>query len=458
MVKKTKSSRTPKQSTSKACSECIGDVYLRKVAIRFGTDDMCTYCCRMRKTITVYNLAVHIKRLFDDHFIIKSDNQDISKPEFIRNRIGNVSDIIQKYAKVTKMLANDVQRELMTIPRNRKNSFIKRNNPFGKLARYERRKINSHYWDSLWLELRKTIMKENRLFNKKAENILNSIFKNTLDTGSHKRYKVSAIVEIGPHTKTKRLFRAREFQDDETLHVALCHPDRELGPPPSSKASSGRMNAHGIAVFYGATNIDVAIAEIRPAVGSRVIIAKFSIIRKLRLLDVAKLQSIFNTDSMFRPSHKRILEKREFISSLCERMSAPVMPQDQSTDYLVTQAISDYLSELRDLNSIDGLIYRSAQKGSEAKNVVLFYKASRVKFRMEPTKVRVFKDFEYIPDSDSEVVYYVYESISSRHEREGVKDEREPSLRLRSSSIFVRHIESVDFNTRPQVVRRHKEK
>lgn len=458
MVKRTKPPGAPKQKTTKVCSECIGDVYLKKVVIRFGSYDMCTYCNKINKTISADNLAIHIKRFFDDHFILKSDNQHILNHEFAGNKVGNVSGIIQKYAKVTKILADDIQSELMKIPRSRYNNFIQKNNPFSKLTRYERKRIDSHYWDSLWSELRKTIMKENRSFNKKAEEILNSIFRNTLSTGSGKRRKMRAIVEIGPHTKIKKLFRAREFQDDKALYDALCHPDRELGPPPSSKASSGRMNAGGVSVFYGATNVDVAIAEIRPAVGSRVIIARFSIIRKLRLLDVAKLQTILRTDSMFRPSHKRILEKIEFISSLCERMSAPVMPRDQSTDYLVTQAISDYLSELKHLSSIDGLIYRSAQKGSDATNVVLFYKASRVKFRMKPAKTRVFQDLEYIPDSDSDIVYYVYESISRRHEKERERDERKPSLRLRSSSILVRYISSVDFNTRPQVVQRRKER
>ena len=43
------------------------------------------------------------------------------------------------------------------------------------------------------------------------------------------------------------------------------------------------MNAKGISTFYGATNEDIALAEVRPPVGSQVAIARFDIIRPLLL-------------------------------------------------------------------------------------------------------------------------------------------------------------------------------
>ena len=39
------------------------------------------------------------------------------------------------------------------------------------------------------------------------------------------------------------------------------------------------MNAQGIAVFYGAGDVETALAEVRPPVGSRVVTAEFEIIR-----------------------------------------------------------------------------------------------------------------------------------------------------------------------------------
>jgi len=49
------------------------------------------------------------------------------------------------------------------------------------------------------------------------------------------------------------------------------------------------MNARGVSVFYGAIDPRVALAEVRPPVGSRVAVARFEIIRPLRLLDLNAL-------------------------------------------------------------------------------------------------------------------------------------------------------------------------
>jgi RES domain len=46
------------------------------------------------------------------------------------------------------------------------------------------------------------------------------------------------------------------------------------------------MNAQGIAVFYGATDPLVALADVRPPVGSTVAVGRFELIRPVRLLDV----------------------------------------------------------------------------------------------------------------------------------------------------------------------------
>jgi len=55
------------------------------------------------------------------------------------------------------------------------------------------------------------------------------------------------------------------------------------------------------------------------------------------------------------------------------------MPTDEAFDYLITQAIADYLAT--EVN-LDGIIYPSAQAGGKGQNVVLFHNAARVK-RME---------------------------------------------------------------------------
>ena len=53
------------------------------------------------------------------------------------------------------------------------------------------------------------------------------------------------------------------------------------------------------------------------------------------------------------------------------------MPDDEALDYIVTQAVADFLAT-NSANQIDGIIYRSAQTPSDARNVVLFHKAAHV--------------------------------------------------------------------------------
>jgi len=69
------------------------------------------------------------------------------------------------------------------------------------------------------------------------------------------------VIDAGPQTALTQIFRTRAFRSDEKLMEALCRPDKHLGSPPAALAVSGRMNARGISVFYGANDSDVAIAD-----------------------------------------------------------------------------------------------------------------------------------------------------------------------------------------------------
>lgn len=468
MNKVSETKGSPQTNERKVCSRCIGDEYLKKVVKRFGENSLCFYCDSTSKTITIEILAKHIKKFFEDHFILDTHEPTPLELEMQGYPEPNVNDTIQIYAEVDVEIADDLQRELQNMPVHEDDFFLGITSPFDEEAHYNELEIDSHFWNSLWNELKKTITKENRLFNSKAKEILNLVFKNTLLSNS-KSKRTSAIVEIGPDMPIKSLFRAREFQSHEKFNTALCQPDRELGPPPSSLAIAGRMNAKGVAVFYGATDSKVAISEIRPAVGSKVVVAQFDITRKLKLLDIAKLEDLIEYGSLFKPSQKRALGKKKFISSLCEKISAPVMPQDESEDYLITQAISDYLSDLASPTSIDGIIYRSAQVGSDNTNVVLFHKSSLVECREKPIEARVVKSFNFLLDSDDEDEYHVYEmdEIKDSESKESVHDidnrsydfnndeKRISSLRLDPSNIWVYHIRHVDFDTPKIEVRRY---
>jgi hypothetical protein len=205
----------------------------------------------------------------------------------------------------------------------------------------------------------------------------------------------------------------------------MKHPDREVGPPPTKQAVAGRMNAAGISVFYGATAPSVALAEARPPVGSKVLVACFEIIRPLKLLDLVAMTDISDEPgSLFDDAHRRCLKQAQFLRGLTVRLSRPVMRDDQILDYLPTQAIADFLAA-EATPPLDGIIYPSVQADHETPpvergllgirrarvnarlgagyhcNVALFQKAARVECLDNGRDVSVADDSDLYSFSDT---------------------------------------------------------
>lgn len=185
----------------------------------------------------------------------------------------------------------------------------------------------------------------------------------------------SALDHLGA---AKILFKSgpSNYDSAENLEEALCRPDKHLGTPPARFASAGRMNARGIAVFYGASEEGVALAEVRPPVGSKVAVARFDLTRPLRLLDLTAIDGVKDGGSIFDPTLRQRLERVAFLRTLGERMSRPVMPDDEAFDYLATQAVADFLATENE-PQLDGIVFASAQ-AMTGRNVVLFREAARI--------------------------------------------------------------------------------
>ncbi|MFJ5253911.1 RES family NAD+ phosphorylase [Pseudomonas sp. NPDC088414] len=163
---------------------------------------------------------------------------------------------------------------------------------------------------------------------------------------------------------------------------ALSHPERSLGAPPPGVGGAGRMNARGVSVFYGATNVQTAIAEVRPPVGSLVVSATFRATRELRLLNLGALNDICPNQALsyFQPERMEQGQRCAFPAALREQLLLPVMPEMVDQGYLITQAIADFLSTHPKLN-LDGILFPSIQVSQHGDppaghNVILFTKAS----------------------------------------------------------------------------------
>ena len=130
-------------------------------------------------------------------------------------------------------------------------------------------------------------------------------------------------------------------------------------------------------MFYGATGAEVAIAEVRPPVGSLVAVARFDILRPLRVLSLGDIFTASAEVSMFDKAHTVLREKTAFLRTLAKLLSRPVVPADQDLDYIPTQAIADFLATQND-PSLDGIAFPTTQIVSSEQNVALFHKAARV--------------------------------------------------------------------------------
>jgi hypothetical protein len=293
--------------------------------------------------------------------------------------------------------------------------------PYADDLNYEEAPINDGHWHQQWWEFEQTLKTETRFFNREGDDLLKRIFDGienlqTLDGEN-------LLVDAGPGSKYNHFFRAREFQDDDALETAMMRPDQFLGPPPEHIAKSGRMNAQGVAIFYGATEVEVALSEVRPAVGSQVLVGRFELVRPLKLLNLSSLAEVTRRGSLFDRAFSSFLERAKFLQSFTEQMSSPVMPTHEALEYLPTQAVADFLASMKE-PAIDGILFPSVQSGYAGQNVALFHKASRVSRINLPDETTLKADTWQMYNEGPEREYVVIETMPEN----SVEDKPESSV------------------------------
>lgn len=437
------------------CAACTGEEFLKLEIRSRGAKEKCSYCNSTAAALRIDVFAGYIQAALEDHYECIPQG---SKPQG-DGAPAPMSEVISSIAGITEFAAEDVR--VVIHDRYQPTLYEQRagyGNPFGPDVLCQRKPIEILEYLRQWEHFRKTILTESRLFNSKAEAILGWIFadldKHTTAGGS------SIIVSAGPETSIKVLYRARAFQSDEKLIAAIARPDTELGPPPPTHAVAGRMNSRHIGVFYGATHPSVAIAEIRPPVGCRVLVGRFEVTRPLRLLDLEAMRTIQPAGNVFDRSFRPAIERAAFLDMLSELVTRPVLPDDEASDYLVTQAIADYLAT-RIEPALDGVIYPSAQqKGAAKRNVVLFRKAAKVESIRLPAHAIVTTNATAVDEDEAHPKYVLHisrppegddpqraECSASDDDNfwNSYRDVRDVSLRIQLRSLRVFHVEGVKF-------------
>lgn len=460
------------------CCDCIGENFLREEVCNSGIVRKCSYCKSRGITYTIMEISERIEVAFEQHYKRTADQPDAfdvfrlsdRESDFIWWREGEkTADAIQYAADIPQSAASDIQILLAEKYHDRHADEIGEETEFDAGAHYERKDADDLEWQAAWREFEHSLKTQARFFSKTASDRLAKVFGGIDAMETHDGRKL--VVNAGPKTRNKRFYRARVFQSDHLLKEALKRPDQHIGTPPSSSASSGRMNARGISVFYGANRPDVAIAEVRPPVGSRVVVACFHIVRPIRLLDLTALGEVMTEGSVFDPTAIGRFERVKFLRSLSSRITRPVMPDDEPFEYLATQAIADFLATENEPR-VDGILFPSVQAGGKALNVVLFHKASEVADIELPKCTDLSVQLERETDDGCEDDYVVFEELIPEefptnpldksapfsHFDAHIVDSNlslsDPTLRIDLESIHVHTVKAIQVRSTKSQVRR----
>lgn len=459
------------------CFECVGEAYLSGEIEQNGKPGQCSYCGKISTTYAIEELAEIVEAAFRDHFYRTPDQpsplqqslQSDRESDYMWEREGApVVDAIECAAEVSTEVATDIQMVLDDEHADFESAKVGEETEFSSDSYYEQRRASDWAWQQEWQTFEESLKTEARFFSRIAASHLASVF-----GGIDKLRTVDGrplVLDVGPKRTLENLYRARVFQSEDRLKEALCRPDILLASPPANLASAGRMNARGISVFYGATERHVALAEVRPPVGSKVVIAEFGIMRPIRLLDLTALEDVQDSGSIFDPSLKGRLERVAFLQTLGQRMTKPVMPDDEAFDYLATQAIADFLATENE-PLLDGIIFPSAQV-KNGKNVVLFHKAARAEVADYPDGTSIEARTGYLTEDGWEVDYTVYEGMppptqKAEHDLPHFllqdvpvhylnNDFRENTLRIVPSSVEVHEVAWVEYHSTDHQVYRHR--
>ncbi|WP_428244003.1 RES domain-containing protein [Gynuella sp.] len=450
------------------CSQCIGESFLKNLVEKSRQKGRCSYCAEEGFTISLEDMANHIEQAFEKHYIRTSTEPDSFEYAMMRDEDFNYSwerqgdstiDVIGAAADIPYEAAEDIQKILENRHSDFDSAAMGEECEFDSDAHYIESMPDSGEWYIKWQQFEKTVKYEARFFSRTASAQLSELF-DTIDE-MHTESGQPLIISAGPHSRYTHLFRARVFQSDDELIPAMIRPDIELGAPPSRLAGAGRMNAQGISVFYGATSVEVALAEVRPPVGSQVATVRFEITRPIRLLDLTALNDVHETGSIFDQAFANRLSRMTFLRTLTNHIARPVMPNNQLLEYLPTQAVSDFLATEGKV-PIDGILYPSVQVGGNGFNVVLFYKAARCKRLDFPEGTELRAD-TYIPtDEGPERSYSVLEitpleadNAQTRAFPNNPDDIREETLSVDKKSMTVHLINAVKIHSDEHTVQRY---
>ena len=477
----------------RVCCDCVCEEYLRQQIAQSGEVEQCEFCASDENpTIALEELAERVHSVLAEYYYMTSPDPEgfgyLAAKEGYWEQPGElVTYAIMNLIDSSEELGEKIRKHLSCQYDPEGKDALIDPCPYASDSQYEVRAIDTYEFQESWTSFRHEILSRSRFFNQTARSALEHLFSGIDKLVTHGGEPVVRVLSM-----EDSVFRARVAKNTEELDGILKGAPSSLGAPHSRHASPGRMNAEGISVFYGATDANTCIAEIRAPVGSSVVIGRFSPLRELRLLDLTRLKSVFVKGSLFDPVHTESLLRVDFLKRLVEELSQPVMPGAESRDYLPTQVVAEYLGSHPDM-ALDGVMFASSQapnmentdmdateEQQVGKNVVLFSHACRLEHYALPagTKVEVHRGWMDPNDPDCSITVWEHVPNDARQEvasykpapldwleniprtkvvgEELVEEQIEASILLDMNSIEILRIEGVSYQTASIYVSRYR--
>ncbi|WP_052750594.1 RES family NAD+ phosphorylase [Acinetobacter sp. AG1] len=361
------------------CINCVHDEILEEIIKEKNETHNCSECEKRNIAIGCEDLAELLKKVIEENFRIGNHvpyfNKDYKAFELVQRGLSLqevVDEIMGFEISFAEKLVDLIIDSEYWHPDDCDEPF------FSEDKNYVENRYDFLNLQGQWYWLVEELKTQRRFFSDNARKLFEFLFKdlNKLwcfiqvenKNGGFSHEKINVIELLPINTKIYRARRANSLSESERY---ILNPIQELAPPPIEYAQQGRMNAKGISNFYGAFDADTCIAEMRPSIGSYIVVGEFETTRELKILNFEYLENSYGLISYFASDYQDQSAHRRFLKKLHKLISSPIV-NGHEDEYLITQVLAEYLAYMHPEN-FDGISFKSTQS-EIGTNIVLFPK------------------------------------------------------------------------------------
>jgi hypothetical protein len=405
---------------SAVCWKCVEDKFLSEQIKREGEHLECSVCGETHRGFSVQQLAEVLAPILREQIetgeqMPHIDDNDHTYYEQQGDDLGHwVQTILDQYFDFNDEIVDAVIAGEDVDVRDGDIPF------FDNAANYEEIPVSLQEYEIEWASVLQELKHSRRFFSTSAQDLFKKLFREVeaMKAYGHKNANEPVVWTL---PKGFPLHRARTCASLSQLEEFHAHPMESVGPPPASVARAGRMNVEGVVVFYGATDGETCLAEMRPALGGDTAVIDLKTTRALKVLDFTRLEKSHGVGlSYFQPDFNEEAERLAFLRRLHNLISHPVVP-GREADYLITQTMAEYLAHVHH-EPFDGIMFKSVQRAGGI-NVVLFGSQHDV----DESSVKIEFPLAYVENS---LKLFVTNGIQYAHRQKRFKVDEEGGISL----------------------------